>query len=134
MKPIIYLVDDDETFNFITKKVICKHLSNNCVIKEFTDPEEAVQSYLEENQKPSYIFLDIQMPLMDGWEVLEILNEEIPGFEKLTNVIMLTSSILPTDKEKADANQAVSHYLNKPLNQIDVQFVFNKDLKPELIN
>jgi CheY-like chemotaxis protein len=62
---------------------------------------------------PDYIFLDINMPLMDGWGFLQ-------GFEKLNlpfdyKVIVLTASVNPADKGKAETYKNVVGFFSKPL-------------------
>lgn len=126
MLPLVYLVDDDSTFNKLTARVIKKHLDGNVEIISFNDPEEAVDDLIATDRFPDFIFLDIRMPSLDGWEVLSILNEEIENLSAKTEVIMLTTSILPTDKLLADKEPAVTHYINKPLDIVNATFVFNK--------
>ena len=77
----IYLIDDDPVFNILTERVILKHLDGNVEVKKFTNPEEAVEAILNTSKFPDYIFLDILMPALDGWELLTILHEEIPNLE-----------------------------------------------------
>ena len=131
MTPVIYLIDDDPVFNVLTEWVILKYLDGGADIKKFTNPEEAVEAILNTSKFPDYIFLDILMPALDGWELLSILHEEVPNLEQKTEVIMLTTSILPTDKELADKDPAVTNFINKPLDVVNVRFVFEK-IKPDL--
>lgn len=126
MTPIIYLIDDDPVFNILTERVIVKHLGDGVEIEKFTNPEEALESMLNSTSLPEYIFLDILMPNLDGWELLEILNEEVSNLSDKTTVVMLTTSILPTDNKKADADLAVKYFINKPLDVVNVQLVFDQ--------
>ena len=129
----IYLIDDDPVFYILTERVILNHLDGNVEVKKFTNPEEAVEAILNTSKFPDYIFLDILMPALDGWELLTILHEEIPNLETKTKVIMLTTSILPTDQELAEKDPAVTHFINKPLDVVNVRFVFEK-IKPDLLD
>src|SRR5690606_9978021 len=74
--------------------------------------------YLEENAlalqaKEVLILLDIRMPVMDGWTLLEEMNAKKIGVNH--NVVMLTSSTSPSDRAKAMAYPFVMGYLEKPL-------------------
>lgn len=113
---LIYLIDDNEGFNYLTEKVI-EDLNENHQVEKFVDPDEAIEQILSLEKLPEYIFLDINMPSIDGWELLSILEEEIGNIKEKTNVIMLTSSILPADMDKAQTNESVKYYINKPLSE-----------------
>jgi len=113
---LIYLIDDNEGFNYLTEKVI-DDLNENHQVEKFVDPDEAIEQILSLEKLPEYIFLDINMPSIDGWELLSILEEEIDNLKEKTNVIMLTSSILPADMEKAQTIESVKYYINKPLSE-----------------
>lgn len=113
---LIYLIDDNEGFNYLTEKVI-EDLNENHQVEKFVDPDEAIEQILSLEKLPEYIFLDINMPSIDGWELLSILEEEIDNLHEKTNVIMLTSSILPADMDKAQTIESVKYYINKPLSE-----------------
>lgn len=125
----ILLIDDDEPTNFISNMLLEEA---NCTYH--IQIEESGQKALEylshagqkANEKsgfpyPELIFLDINMPAMNGWEFLdkyrEIENE--PPFT--TKIIMLTTSINPDDKINAEGISLVTGFENKPLtkNMID---------------
>ncbi len=126
MKPSIsvFLVDDDKLFVFLTKKTIEASKSADTQdikteIKEFGDGQEALL-YLKQiagNKEllPDIIFLDLSMPIMDGWEFLEeyILLE--PNIGKKIKLFIFTSSISPHDIERAKNISVVSDFIIKPL-------------------
>ena len=124
MSKLIFLIDDDTTYNALNKRMLKKVFKEEYEIREFTDAEEALTQILEENVKPSHIFLDVNMPLMDGWEFLQILTEETEGNTLETTVSMLTASMFPTDREKAFKFNYVSHYINKPLDTVSISDIF----------
>lgn len=123
---LIYLIDDNEGFNVLTSKVI-ERLETEFEIVKFSDPDEALDNLLALDKLPKFIFLDINMPRLDGWELLNMLEEERPDDMPETNVIMLTTSILPADMEKSDANFNVKHYINKPLSEFHAQKILIDD-------
>lgn len=117
----VMLIDDNEIDNLINQKMIeAATISEN--IYTHTGAKSAIEflrnmERLEVADKvlPDVIFLDIDMPLMDGFQFLD-------EFEKLTNVakkkckiVMLTSSINPQDFNRSKKYSNVKLYLNKPL-------------------
>jgi CheY-like chemotaxis protein len=120
MKPIeiLALVDDDDTFVFITKKIIEKN-SDVKEIKTFSNGLDAL-NYLKENindsyQLPEVIFLDLSMPIMDGWQFLDgFVNIESPNAKKII-IYICSSSISPYDVDRAKSISAVTDYIIKPI-------------------
>ena len=114
----VFFIDDDQLFVFLTKKTI-EATDIVARIKEFRDGEEAI-NYLKKitNKKallPDIILVDLNMPVMDGWEFL---NEYIllkPKIKKKTTVYLVSSSISPHDIERAKNIQIVTNYFIKPL-------------------
>jgi len=114
------IIDDDPINNLITKAVIKSAYGNNADISTFTNPELGLE-YIEnevqqlDNEIQVVLLLDINMPNMSGWEVLECfdkLDEAVTGKIK---VFMLSSSVHRDDKEKATNNKYVNGYIEKPL-------------------
>ena len=106
----IILVDDQPIANFITRKLLEIEGYDKDVV-DFTNPEEALV-YLEERQN-TLIFLDLNMPEMNGWEFLDLLNAK--GHEH--RIIILPSSPSAVDRNKAKEYPAVIEFIEKPLNK-----------------
>ncbi|HWI92387.1 MAG TPA: response regulator [Flavisolibacter sp.] len=118
----VLLIDDDEPTNFLNQIVI---ESSGCAeqIKTLQNGEEAL-AYLthtggssENCPPPDLIFLDINMPAMNGWEFIEKyrqLNEKCKG---KVMIVMLTTSLFPEDKTRANEIPEISAFENKPLTQ-----------------
>lgn len=70
----------------------------------------------EQTDFPDHIFLDINMPVLDGWGFLDLFDEigNIPG--KNPKVFMLSSSIDESDSNRAKSNPHVTSFISKPLN------------------
>lgn len=120
----ILLIDDDRLQNMLSEKVLLSYNDDFNIVK-FTKPQEAIEVILQKAVQPDLIFLDINMPIVNGWEFLEILqknNIEIP-------IIMLTSSIDPADKIKASSFKMVKIFLSKPLMLEKVKSIFQKEVE-----
>ncbi|MCM4154498.1 response regulator [Gramella sp. AN32] len=106
----IYLVDDQPIANFITKKLLeIEGFSEN--VFDFTDPVMAFQKISEEQD--AIIFLDLNMPKMNGWQFLEELQQR----NIKHTIIILSSSTSEIDKTRASTFKNVVKYMEKPMNR-----------------
>jgi CheY-like chemotaxis protein len=113
------LVDDNEIDNIINEKIIEANSFADQVLV-FQTGQEALD-YLKENQEsepdlPEIVFLDINMPIMDGFQFLEDFEQFSETVRNKCRIIMLSSSISPKDIDRAASSRYVKKYLNKPLN------------------
>lgn len=109
----VFLVDDDPINNLINRRLLGKTgISNR--IEEFLGGQDALEKISELNQEDSLIiFLDINMPVLNGWEFLNKYLELFPG--RNDKIIILSSSIDFQDRQKANEYSIVSGFLEKPL-------------------
>lgn len=114
----IFLIDDDATFLFLTKKLIL-NTKIAAKINEFSDGQLALD-FLTENLEAQYlypdlIFLDLSMPIVDGWGFLNeyILIEK--QISKKIKLFIVSSSISPHDIERAKNYSIVADFIIKPL-------------------
>ncbi len=118
MHPEMYskvaIIDDDPINNLICEKVIQRKGFAQEVIS-FLSAVEALEwlSNLPSEQRPGLIFLDINLPYMDGWEFLAHLNQRLP--EHGICIYILSSSVSEDDQEKALTDPSISGFLVKPL-------------------
>ncbi|WP_333810091.1 response regulator [Flavobacterium sp.] len=115
---IIALIDDDPAFVYITEKIIEK-TNKFKEVKVFDNGLNAL-NYLKENVKnslhlPDIIFLDLSMPVMDGWQFLEeYALLKIENKNKIT-VYICSSSISPYDITRAKNISEVTDFIIKPI-------------------
>ena len=108
----ILLIDDDPMTNFINKTVIKSEFPDYSLII-FENGMDAIE-HIRENPESSYlIFLDINMPVMDGWEFLEKISEDTSQYNLVIHI--LSSSLDSVDKRKAEESHLVTSFLTKPL-------------------
>jgi CheY-like chemotaxis protein len=114
----IFLIDDDPIFVHLTKKIIN---STNCqyAISEFTDGEIAIHHLAEicdqMERLPDVIFLDLNMPVMDGWEFLNEYDTLSSKIKKDIALFIVTSSISPQEVERSKNYRTVTDFLIKPV-------------------
>ena len=119
MLDTILFVDDDPITLMLCKKVISKAAFSNQIITA-QNGEEAINLFrnlLDDSEKtvPELIFLDLNMPIMGGWEFLQEFSK--PTFKQFHNikVIVLSSTIDPEDLEKIKEFPMVMDFLPKPI-------------------
>jgi len=127
LQPIV--VDDDDIICFLVKKLL--KLSNYPEPKSFLSAIDALDFIKkhETTQTRYAIFLDINMPVMNGWEFIETLESlsVISNYE----IFILTSSINQNDKDKAFTYSSVKKFIEKPLRKNDLELLKeNEYLKP----
>lgn len=124
VEPVVLLIDDNDIDNFINERMV-KGCNYSDVVYINTSTRSAleflknltVNPAVTPAMYPTVIFLDINMPILDGFQFLAELEKFDYDFVKNLKVIMLTSSINPADQEKAMRSKLVRGFLHKPLTQ-----------------
>ncbi len=119
----ILLVDDDEPTNYLHKRIIRRA---DVADETFTveNGEDAIEFLLGRGRykgknllppEPILVFVDINMPRMDGWEFLEAYKNLPEAIRANRKIMMLTTSPHPEDKKKAEGQPLVAGFYNKPM-------------------
>lgn len=119
-------IDDDPIVLMLNDLILREQLFCQTLIK--IDKAELGLEYFEaqaklptENQLlPALIFLDINMPVMDGWEFLEEFTKRFQQFHDQIKVIILSSSVNPADLEMAEHHPLVIGFMPKPLGELEL--------------
>ncbi len=119
----LFLVDDDDIFRLAADVLIKTYQ----VAEEVVQLENGLEAYdalmaLEHNPEelPELIFLDINMPVMNGWELLEELKRGPAIIRNTIQIHILTSSIAPEDLNLSKTYEFIDGYITKPLTEKDL--------------
>jgi CheY-like chemotaxis protein len=117
----VFLIDDDNIYQY-TAKILLESTGLARKIQSFYNGKEALRYFqLPENQQPEnlpdVIFLDINMPIMNGWEFLEEYDTLRAALPKQIVLYVVSSSVDSSDMEKSRSYGAVTDYLIKPVNR-----------------
>lgn len=120
VKKLIFIVDDSEADRLILEKELMK-VENELDLRFYENGEEALKDLrvLFNNGKvPCAIFVDIDMPVMDGFEFLDEMDDEFDGIE--SKVIVLTHSKFVKDVENFGKQKISKSFINKPLQSEEI--------------
>lgn len=123
----IMIVDDDRLYQLLCKEII----KNASITKQVTSclSAEAALAVIKKGKAknvPDLIFLDINMPDMDGWDFLEEFKKLGKSIKEKIKIVMLSSSVFATDKIKAGTYHEVTDYVVKPLTVKRAQEIVDK--------
>lgn len=129
MKKNILLVDDDKIFNFLNEKTITSlGLANEISFASNGQQAlELLELYRSGKMKmPDIIFLDLDMPIMNGYEFLEEFAKiELPNKNAIT-IVVLTSSADPRDLTRTK-ELGIKYYYNKPLSRDEIKTLIGQE-------
>lgn len=119
----IVLVDDDSVQNMLSEAII-KMVDPTIEVLAFEAVRDALDYLKGDNKVPNIIFVDINMPYLNGWDFVAEYSKMIgPKFDR-TAINMLTSSDHEKDMEKAQ-NFEIMSYTSKPLTKDDFSSIYN---------
>ena len=121
----VLIIDDDPIVQLIHKNLIKRRRIENNPL-QFTYAADAIDFILKNKDEHFLIFLDLNMPKMDGWEFLNHIKRL--DLEIRTSIIIVTSSIAQSDEIKAREYSNVIKYYMKPLNNEmlnEIELIFN---------
>lgn len=112
----ICIIDDEEIIQFIVKTIL-QNLDGNLSLLSYKNGEEALLALkdMEPDKLPDIILLDINMPVMGGWQFLDEFIKMKPKHDKKIAIYILSSSTAPGDKIRAKVYKDIIGYINKPI-------------------
>ena len=124
---IACIIDDDDIYVYGVKKLIqLKQLCENLIV--FSNGQEALD-YLKPiintpNLLPEIILLDINMPVMDGWQFVEEFTKLHSNPSKKVTIYLISSSVNPRDIARAKGISGISKYMIKPITLAALMDIF----------
>jgi CheY-like chemotaxis protein len=114
----VVVVDDDEIVLFLHTKII-QAVGLQESPKTFNSALKALEFFKSvPEDAPILLFLDINMPVMDGWGLLDLIHQE--DFNKKIEVVMVTSSVDQADKDRAKSYSKIIDFVEKPFSKANL--------------
>lgn len=110
------LIDDNYIDNFVTRRILeSSNFAEKIIVQQ--SATEAIDAIRNGFIKPDVIFLDLRMPLMNGFEFLQEYDKLKDHDKSSTKIFMLSSSLDPVDVKRSGQNKYITQFIHKPLTQ-----------------
>ncbi|WP_183559850.1 response regulator [Mucilaginibacter sp. SP1R1] len=124
----LIIIDDEPIQHFIMRKMIDVYVSS-APVTQYSSDGAAVLDFLYRNKNngdelPDIIFLDLHMPMMNGWEFLDRFKRLRGKLNKQVNVYVISSSIDPEDISRSKKYNFVLDYIIKPMTKLKLKDIF----------
>jgi two-component SAPR family response regulator len=135
--PKFIIIDDDKIVIKLCNMLVNK-IFGNVDFLAFPNPVEGLE-YLRtaflnhHNKQPALLFLDINMPEMTGWELLEHYDALDEKIKNAINIFILSSSVDDRDMERARLNKYVIDYIVKPITKESLQNIANSNRREKML-
>ncbi len=129
MHNLAIIIDDDPISILVCETILRKlnFASNIATFKSAEAGLEYLQKHYEDgNSIPDFIFLDVQMPVMTGWDFLDI-YQSLPNLPlRRQHVVMLSATFDPADQNRAADHPLVHCFLSKPITKAALDMLSQK--------
>ncbi|MBC6999721.1 response regulator [Cytophaga sp. FL35] len=125
----VCIIDDDDIYQY-TMSAALESINSVNRIQVFLDGAEAMDFFLDNisntEELPDVIFLDINMPIMDGFEFMEEYVKIKPKVGKQITIYMVSSSMDPKDIERSRKISEISDYIVKPIRETQLRTIIER--------
>lgn len=137
--PKYFIVIDDDAINNKICKTVIEKIYQDTDVNTFTDPIQGFEFIVSEYSNPkndnsAILFLDINMPVMDAWDFLNLFDKLDTALRNRITIFILSSSVNKADMERAMSNRNVSYYLIKPLTKESIKLISNLALRKKTLS
>ena len=125
----VCLIDDDQIYQFTSRKILeYTGLAKYFVLLQRKWSHWFFKKKLTQgpNELPDVIFLDINMPVMNGWQFLDEYHKILEQFKKPIYIYMVSSSVDDCDIQRSKEYSGVTDYIVKPINKIKYQELIDR--------
>lgn len=136
---LVVIVDDDPLNNLVCKKFIelVRGYDEPAIVVDFTDPVRCIDYLrsMEHLPTPAHgarLFVDLNMPVMSGWEFLDAFAQLDPQFKSAFTVFIISSSVDPADHKRAAQYPDVAALIVKPLTRDLIRRLLHHDQRHQL--
>ena len=127
---IVSIIDDDALFQFSIRKILTATDAIDKVL-QFANGSDAIDYFLENKNQasnlPDLVFLDLNMPLMNGWQFMDKFLEQTFA-KKNIMIYICTSSVNNKDQEKFRSYSELKGYIIKPLHKAEIYEVMDREV------
>lgn len=108
------LIDDNYIDNFVTRRILeSGNFAEQIIVSQ--SAHDAINSLRDGEIMPDVIFLDLRMPIMNGFEFLNELDKIDFNGKETIKIFMLSSSLDPNDVRRSAENKYIAQFIHKPL-------------------
>lgn len=113
---MICVIDDDNVYRFALKLKV-KHLCGSSNFLEFPNGQDAIEFFSANlgGPLPKNVLVDLNMPIVDGWQFLDWVEMNIDGMQQKPNFYIVSSSIDSVDQKRANEYHCIKGFINKPV-------------------
>lgn len=119
-----FLIDDDPLSNYLTEHLLRAERFTS-LISTFESAQDALKILQQQPAAdlPRVIFLDLNMPVMNGWQFLDALTPWAAKLQGRCHIFVLTSSLALSDMEKAQTYELVDGLIHKPIDRAEIRAI-----------
>ncbi|WP_396635108.1 response regulator [Maribacter sp. R86514] len=131
LDPMVWIIDDDDISKYVMKRYLNQLSITNVIdFPDSVQPLKLIQdNYSSVDKLPDIIFLDLHMPILNGFDFIEDYKILADKIGKKINIVMLTSSINTEDVEHAKSYTEITDYFIKPIKYKDLARIMKVELK-----